>query len=84
MRQRVKKREGTVVSAKMDKTVVVQVDRLVQHELYGKRIRQRKRFMAHDAKGECGEGDRVVIIESRPLSKNKRWRVSSIIARAAG
>jgi small subunit ribosomal protein S17 len=84
MRQRVKKREGTVVSAKMNKTVVVQVDRLVQHEFYGKRIRQRKRFMAHDAKGECGEGDRVMIIESHPLSKNKRWRVSSVIAKAAG
>lgn len=84
MRQRVKKREGMVVSAKMDKTVVVQVDRLVQHEFYGKRTHQRKRFMAHDEKGECGEGDRVVIVESHPLSKNKRWRVSSIIAKAAG
>jgi small subunit ribosomal protein S17 len=84
MRQRIKKREGTVVSAKMDKTVVVQVDRLVQHEFYGKRIRRRKRFMAHDENGQCGEGDRVLIVESRPLSKNKRWRVSSIIAKAAG
>ncbi len=84
MRQRVKKREGTVVSAKMDKSVVVRVDRLVEHSLYGKRVRQRRRFMAHDERGECGEGDRVLIVESRPLSKNKRWRVSRIIAKAAG
>lgn len=84
MRQRVKKREGMVVSAKMEKSVVVQVDRLVEHAVYGKRIRQRKRFTAHDERGECGEGDRVLIVESRPLSKNKRWRISRIIAKAAG
>ncbi len=84
MRQRVKKREGTVVSARMSKTVVVQVERLVEHPLYGKRLHQRRRFMAHDEKGECREGDKVLIIESRPLSKNKRWRVSRVIARAAG
>ena len=84
MRQRIKRREGTVVSAKMTRTVVVQVDRLVQHPIYGKRMKQRRRFMAHDEKGECAEGDRVAIIESHPLSKNKRWRVSSIITKAAG
>ena len=84
MRQRVKKREGTVVSAKMTKTVIVQVDRLVQHPIYAKRMKQRRRFMCHDEKGECGEGDRVMIVESRPLSKSKRWRVSRIIAKAAG
>ena len=84
MRQRIKRREGTVVSAKMTKTVVVQVDRLVEHPIYGKRMKQRRRFMAHDEKGACGEGDRVLIIESQPLSKNKRWRVSSIITKAAG
>ncbi len=83
MRQRVKRREGTVVRAKMMKTVVVQVDRLVQHPLYGKRINQRARFMAHDEKGECHEGDRVLIIESRPLSRNKRWRVSRVLKQAA-
>jgi small subunit ribosomal protein S17 len=83
MRQRVKRREGTVVRAKMMKTVVVQVDRLVQHPLYGKRINQRTRFMAHDEKGECHEGDRVLIIESRPLSRNKRWRVSRVLKQAA-
>ncbi|HXN86599.1 MAG TPA: 30S ribosomal protein S17 [Candidatus Binataceae bacterium] len=84
MRQRIKRREGTVVSAKMTKTVVVQVDRLVEHPIYGKRMKQRRRFMAHDEKGACGEGDRVMIVESQPLSKNKRWRVSSIITKAAG
>ncbi len=73
-----------MVSAKMTKTVVVQVDRLVEHPVYGKRMKQRRRFMAHDEKGQCAEGDRVAIVESHPLSKNKRWRVSSIITKAAG
>ncbi|HYB89938.1 MAG TPA: 30S ribosomal protein S17 [Candidatus Binataceae bacterium] len=84
MRERIKRREGTVISAKMTKTVVVQVDRLVQHELYGKRIRRRKKFLVHDERGECHEGDRVTIIESRPLSKRKRWRVGQVLARVAG
>jgi len=84
MRERTKRREGTVVSAKMTKTVVVQVDRLVEHPLYGKRVRQRKRYMAHDERGECGQGDRVLIIETRPLSRNKRWRVSKVLKKAAG
>jgi small subunit ribosomal protein S17 len=84
MRERIKRREGTVVSAKMTKTVVVQVDRLVQHPLYGKRVRQRRRLMAHDERGECGEGDRVLIIESRRLSANKRWRISKVLKKAAG
>ena len=83
MRQRIKRREGLVVLAKMTKTVVVQVERLVQHPLYGKRLRQRKRYMAHDEKAECHEGDRVQIIESRPLSKLKRWRVSRVLLQAA-
>jgi small subunit ribosomal protein S17 len=83
MRERVKRREGTVVRAKMMKTVVVQVDRLVQHPLYGKRISQRRRFMVHDEKSQCQEGDRVLIVESRPLSRNKRWRVSRVLKRAA-
>ena len=84
MRQRIKQREGTVVSGAMSKTVIVQVARLVEHPVYGKRMKQRGRFMAHDERGECREGDRVLIIESRPLSKNKRWRVSKVIAKAAG
>ena len=83
MRQLVKQREGVVVAAKMSKTVVVQVERLVRNELYGKRIQRHKRFMAHDERAECHEGDRVLIIESRPLSKNKRWRVSRVLAKAA-
>jgi small subunit ribosomal protein S17 len=84
MRERIKEREGVVVSAKMTKTVVVQVDRLVVHPLYGKRLRVHARFKAHDEKGECREGDRVLLIESRPLSKDKRWRVSRVLTRAAG
>ena len=66
----------------MRKTVVVQVDRLVEHPIYGKRMKQRHRFMAHDEAGECREGDRVVIIESRPLSRSKRWRVSRVLRHA--
>jgi small subunit ribosomal protein S17 len=84
MRQRAKRREGLVVAARMTKTVVVQVDRLVQHPLYGKRVRQRRRLIAHDERGECHEGDRVMIIETQPLSKNKRWRVSKVLRRASG
>ena len=84
MRERIKEREGVVVSAKMIKTVVVRVERLVAHPLYGKRIRLHQRYKAHDEKGECREGDRVLLIETRPLSKDKRWRVSRILKRAAG
>ncbi len=83
MRQRIKRREGTVVAARMAKTVMVQVDRLVQHPLYAKRVKQRNRFMAHDERGQCREGDRVLIIESRPLSRHKRWRVSRVLKPAA-
>lgn len=82
MRERTKRREGVVVTAKAAKTVMVQVERLVQHPVYGKRIHRRQRFMAHDEKGECREGDRVAIIESRPLSRLKRWRVSQVISKA--
>ena len=83
MRQRTKRREGMVVSAKMNKTVVVQVERLVEHRLYGKRLKQRTRLMAHDEQAQCHEGDRVLIVESRPLSKLKRWRVSRVLQQAA-
>jgi small subunit ribosomal protein S17 len=82
MRQRTKRREGTVVAAKMLKTVVVQVERLVEHPLYSKRVKQLRRFMAHDESSQCHEGDRVLIIESRPLSRHKRWRVSRVLKRA--
>ena len=73
---------GTIISNKMDKTVVVQIERLVKHPLYKKYIRRRNKFMAHDKENACQIGDRVLITESRPLSKTKRWRVSRIIEKA--
>ncbi|MGM0403962.1 MAG: 30S ribosomal protein S17 [Thermodesulfobacteriota bacterium] len=73
---------GTVLSNKMDKTATVQVERLVKHSVYRKYIRRRARFAAHDERNECGVGDRVLISESRPLSKTKRWRISRIIEKA--
>ena len=73
---------GTVVSDKMDKTVVVMVERLVQHPLYGKYIKRRKKYMAHDEKNECRIGDKVLIVETRPLSKRKRWVVKQILEKA--
>lgn len=73
---------GTVLSNKMDKTATIQVERLISHPVYRKYIRRRTRFAAHDERNECGIGDRVVITESRPLSKSKRWRVSRIIEKA--
>ncbi|MGC9017495.1 MAG: 30S ribosomal protein S17 [Caldimicrobium thiodismutans] len=72
---------GTVVSDKMDKTVVVMVETLVKHPLYGKYIKRRKKFMAHDENNECKIGDKVLIEETRPLSKRKRWRVKQIVER---
>jgi small subunit ribosomal protein S17 len=73
---------GIIVSNKMEKTVVVQVERLVKHPLYKKYIRRRNKFMAHDKDNSCQIGDRVEITESRPLSKTKRWRVSRILQKA--
>jgi small subunit ribosomal protein S17 len=73
---------GTVVSDKMDKTVVVQVKRLFMHPRYKKYVRRNARYKAHDATNQCGVGDKVQIIESRPLSKDKHWRVSKIIEKA--
>ena len=73
---------GTVVSDKMDKTVVVQVERLVKHRFYKKYIRRRNKFAAHDENNSCGIGDKVLITESRPLSKTKKWRVSQIVEKA--
>jgi len=75
--------EGLVVSDKMDKTVVVRVERLVQDTRYKKYIRRYSRFMAHDETNNCSVGDRVQIIEHRALSKNKRWKVQSTVAKAA-
>jgi len=73
---------GRVVSDKMDKTVVVAVERLVQHPLYKKTVKRVTRLKAHDEKNECKVGDKVSIIEGRPISKEKRWRVLKIIERA--
>ena len=73
---------GVVVSDKMDKTVTVQVERLVKHRVYKKYVRRRAKFSAHDAQNACGIGDKVLITESRPLSKTKRWRVSEIVEKA--
>ncbi|MDP4726656.1 MAG: 30S ribosomal protein S17 [Desulfobacterales bacterium] len=84
MKKRGMKRQviGTVVSDKMDKTVVVQAERLVKHRLYEKYIRRRAKFSAHDAENSCRIGDKVLITESRPLSKTKRWQVSQILEKA--
>ena len=84
MKKRGMKRQliGTVVSDKMDKTVVVQSERLVKHRLYEKYIRRRAKFSAHDAENSCRIGDKVLITESRPLSKTKRWQVSQILEKA--
>lgn len=73
---------GTIISNKMDKTVVVMTERLIKHPLYKKYIRQRNKFKAHDSDNACQIGDRVLITESRPLSKTKRWRVSRILEKA--
>lgn len=84
MKTQGKKRQmvGTVMSNKMDKTVIVLVERLVKHRLYKKYIRRRARFAAHDTENACNIGDKVMITESRPLSRTKKWRVSSIIEKA--
>jgi small subunit ribosomal protein S17 len=77
-----KVRVGVVVSDKMDKTVVVAVTRSFRHPLYGKTIRRTKKYMAHDEENACRVGDRVEIVETRPLSRRKRWRVRAILERA--
>ena len=77
-----KVREGLVVSDKMDKTVVVEVEDRVKHALYGKVMRRTSRLKAHDENNDCGIGDRVQLMETRPLSATKRWRVVEVIERA--
>jgi small subunit ribosomal protein S17 len=74
-----KVREGVVVSDKMNKTVVVAVESLVKHPIYGRRMRRTKRYKAHDEENQCRTGDRVRIEETRPLSKDKNWRVIAIL-----
>ncbi len=78
-----KTQQGSVISNAMDKSVVVLVERKVRHKLYGKFIRRRVKYMAHDHANECKVGDIVLIEECRPLSKNKRWRVRTIVEQAA-
>jgi small subunit ribosomal protein S17 len=77
-----KVRLGTVISDKMDKTIVVQVGSSKSHRLYKKTVRQRTRFKVHDEKNECGVGDLVRITETRPISKEKRWRLLEIVEKA--
>ena len=84
MKQRGMKRQlvGTVVTDRMDKTVIVLVERLVKHSLYHKFVKRRSRFAAHDETNGCKIGDKVMITGSRPLSRTKRWRVSKIVEKA--
>jgi small subunit ribosomal protein S17 len=77
-----KVRIGKVVSDKMDKSITLTVDRKVKHPLYGKFVQKTTKLMAHDENNECGIGDTVKVMETRPLSKNKRWRLVEIIAKA--
>ena len=77
-----KVREGYVVSDKMEKTVVVEVEDRVKHPKYGKIIRRTKKYIAHDGENACGVGDRVRLMETRPLSATKRWRVAEVLEKA--
>lgn len=77
-----KERIGVVASSKMDKSIVVRIERKVKHALYGKFVKQTSRFVAHDEENTCNEGDTVKIMETRPLSKSKNWRLVEIIERA--
>jgi small subunit ribosomal protein S17 len=78
-RNRRKTKVGFVVSDKMDKTIVVAVEDFVRHSLYGKSVKRTKKFKAHDENNECNIGDKVRIMETRPLSKDKRWRLVNVI-----
>lgn len=77
-----KVRLGTVVSDRMDKTIVVKVETRMPHSLYGKIVRKSKKYVAHDEENQCGMGDLVRIMETRPLSKTKRWRLMEIVEKA--
>ena len=81
-RARRKVREGLVVSDKMDKTVVVEVEDRVKHALYGKVLRRTRKLKVHDEQNACGIGDRVLMMETRPLSATKRWRIVEILEKA--
>jgi small subunit ribosomal protein S17 len=77
-----KSKIGTVTSNRMEKSISVLVERKMQHPIYGKFVKKSKKFMAHDANNDCNIGDKVMIMETRPLSKNKSWRLVEIIERA--
>lgn len=77
-----KQRVGVVTSNKMDKTITIRVERKLRHPIYGKFVKKSKKFTVHDEKNECNEGDTVKIMETRPLSKKKRWRLVEILERA--
>ncbi|HEY3215745.1 MAG TPA: 30S ribosomal protein S17 [Candidatus Eisenbacteria bacterium] len=82
VRSRRKTRIGKVVSDRMEKTVVVSIERLVQHPVYGRYVRRRAKFKVHDEKNECRVGDTIRFMETRPLSKDKRWRFVAFVERA--
>lgn len=77
-----KTRTGVVVSNKMDKSISILVERRLRHPIYGKYVKKTKKFMAHDEKNDANEGDLVRIMETRPLSKSKRWRLIEVLERA--
>ena len=77
-----KQRVGVVTSTKIDKTITVLIERKIKHPIYGKFMKKSKKFTAHDENNECNEGDTVKIMETRPLSKKKRWRLVEILERA--
>ena len=77
-----KERIGVVTSNKMEKSIVVSIERKVKHDLYGKFVKKTSKFIAHDQENTCNEGDKVKIMETRPMSKNKNWRLVEIIERA--
>lgn len=82
MRNSRKGRVGLVVSNRMDKTITVQLDRTIKHPLYGRVIRRHSKLYAHDPNNECGIGDKVMVSETRPLSKLKRWRLVKVLEKA--
>ena len=77
-----KERVGVVISSKMDKSILVAIKRQIKHPIYGKFIKKTTKLMAHDETNDAGEGDTVRIMETRPLSKNKRWRITDVLERA--
>jgi len=81
-RNRRKSKVGVVVSDKMDKTVVVAIEDFVRHPLYGKAVKRTKRLKVHDENNECNVGDKIRIMETRPLSKDKRWRLVGVVEKA--